>query len=444
MIKKICFLVLYFISPALPIVAIYSSNPGYYSSAGFIPMVLGSMAFTWLNMQLILSARPKRIESSFGLDRFYQFHSLMAVIAIVIAFTHKLLQERTFSESFQTKLGDAAIVIFIIASVLALVFMIDTLVRIIKPLQALRVFAQKMNLGKYNMHVILHNLNVVAVVLVFIHVMLSYSASNPFVKAVYILYSGTAIGFYLYHKVIRRYFLNRKFVVEQVHAESSSISTLILRPEVGEVFPYLPGQFGFLRILSDGISAEEHPFSISSQPSDKKHISVTVKSLGDWTVGVRNIKAGSKATLDAPYGRFSPLKYDCENGIVLIAGGVGITPMLSIVRYFYQNDKSQKLMLFWGVNDQKEIICGSEFQAFQEEMQNFTFIPVLAKDESYEGEKGYVTEEKLEKYINLNGYNLQELQYFICGPAVMQTSILKSLKLMGVNNKNIHYERFSL
>jgi predicted ferric reductase len=69
---------------------------------------------------------------------------------------------------------------------------------------------------------------------------------------------------------------------------------------------------------------------------------------------------------------------------------------------------------------------------------------VLAKDESYEGEKGFVTAEKLEKYINLNGYDLQKLQYFICGPAVMQTSILKSLKLMGVNKKNIHYERFSL
>jgi len=70
---------------------------------------------------------------------------------------------------------------------------------------------------------ILHNIMVAAVILVFIHVMLSSSAKNTFVMAVYIAYFGAAMGFYLYHKVILRYFLSHKFVVESVTEDSATM-----------------------------------------------------------------------------------------------------------------------------------------------------------------------------------------------------------------------------
>jgi predicted ferric reductase len=441
--KKL-FLFLYFLSPLLPIVLIYTSNPGYYSSSGFIPMVLGATAFTWLNAQLILSARPKLIESVFGLDRLFRFHSLIAVIAIVIAFIHKLLQSRIFPESFQTQLGDVAITIFIVTAAMALVFMIDTLVKIVKPLRLVRLAAKKIYIGKYNVQKLLHVLNVAAVVIIFFHVMLTYSAQNPFVRGVYILYFGIAIGFFLYHKVIRRCFLDKKFIIERVTRESPTMWTLTLRPENGTMFAYKPGQFGFIRVFSKNISAEEHPFSISSQPSNKEFLTITIKNLGDWTTHAGDIKSGSKATLDAPYGRFSPLLYNCENGIVLIAGGVGITPMLSIIRYFYQNNINKKLMLVWGMNDRNDLICKDEMEKLQIEMKNFTFIPVMSRDKDFIGEQGYITTEKIEKFVTENGYELQNSQYFICGPAAMQTNILKGLYKVGIKSHNVHYENFSL
>ncbi len=219
--------------------------------------------------------------------------------------------------------------------------------------------------------------------------------------------------------------------------------TLTLHPETGTVFSYLPGQFGFLRVKG-AVLSEEHPFSISSEPSNKETLTITIKNLGDWTSTVQNIRVGDKATLDAPYGRFTPTLYDCKSGIVLIAGGVGITPMLSILRYFYQQDRNQKLTLFWGVNDRNDLICKYEFEAFQKEMENFAFIPVLMKDESFEGEKGFINQERLERFLEANSCDLQAQQYFLCGPPVMQTSILKILKSMGIKKKTIHYESFSL
>lgn len=443
MVKKFLFLAIYFLSPILPILAIYTSNPGFYGFNGFIPMVLGSIAFTWLNLQLILSSRPKFIESYFGLDKFYKFHGLMAVIAIALAFSHKLLKGLTFSESFTTQLGDVAIIIFIGAAVLALIFMVDTIIKKIKILNTLRTLSKKIEIGKYNVQVILHNLNVIAVIFVFLHVMLTNSAKNPIIKTVYTLYFVVSISFYLYHKIIKRYLFQNKFIIKEIIQESESMWTLKMYPVKGKVMDYKPGQFGFIRIIDNGISSEEHPFSISSQPLNKEYISITIKNLGDWTANIKNVKSGNTALLDAPYGRFSPMLYNYEGGIVLIVGGVGITPILSILRYFYEFKKDQKITLFWGINSISEIICSDEFDLFSKEMKNFSLIPVVAKDKDFAGEKGFINQEKLERLIKSED-GLEHLQYFICGPAIMQMTVLKSLKSMGINNSKLHYESFSL
>lgn len=443
--RRKLFFSLYYSSPLIPMGLIYISNPDYYGMLGnFIPMMLGAMAFSWLNLQLILAARPKRIESAFGLDRLFLFHGLMAIAAICIAFTHKLIKELVFSESLKTQLSDAAIIIFIIAGAMALVFIIDSPILNIKPVHILRAFAKKIVVGKYHIQMILHNLNAAAAVLVFIHVMLTYSANNPLVKAVYILYFGAAMGFYLYHKIIRRYFLSKKYLLADITQDSPLMWTLTLRPENGQVFSYLPGQFGFLRLLGQGISKEAHPFSFSSQPLNRDYITMTIKNLGDWTADIRNIKPGCKALIDAPYGRFSPLLYPCEEGIVLIAGGVGITPMLGILRYYYESDKNQKITLIWGVNDGSDLICKNEFEAFEKEMSRYRFIPVMAKDKSFSGEQGFITREKLERFLSPKEHKPDGRQYFVCGPGVMQRSVLKSLKTMGIQKSHIHYESFSL
>jgi len=442
--RKILFFLLYFLSPILPIAAIYQSNPGYYGAAGFVPMVLGATAFTWLSAQLIISARPKLIESVFGLDRIYRFHSLMPVIAIVTAFVHKLLKGETFEESFKTQLGDAALIIFIIASVLGLVFLIDTLVQKIKPLMYARNLAKKAYIGKYNIQKILHNVMVIAVILVFIHVMLSYSAQNTLVMSVYIAYFGISMGFYIYNKVIMRYFLSHKFIVDSVAADYASMRTITMTPVNGKIFRYLPGQFGFVRIKADGISGEEHPFSLTSEPTNKESISMTIKNLGDWTADTELIKPGSRAFVTAPYGRFSPLLYPKDKAVVMIAGGVGITPMLSILRYFYKNDKDRKVMLFWGINGMNEMISPDEFKAFQHGMKNFTMVPVVARQADYEGERGFITPELLERMIGNYIGSMQDAQYYICGPAIMQSKVIKGLRSKGISKKHIHFESFSL
>lgn len=445
MIKKVLFLTAYFLLPVILMAAIFSSNPGYYGASGFLPMVLGAAAYTLLEFQLILSARPKWIEKHFGLDRFYRFHSLIAMIAIALAFIHKLMEGSVFPETFQTKLGDLALVVFIAAAVLSLVFMADTLARLFQPVCFIRRYLLKWKCFRYHVQLLLHNINVAAAVLIFIHVMLSSSAQSVLVRSLYILYFGTAMAFYLYHQLIRRFFFSKRFSIEEVIHESDSIITLVMRPETGNVFRYLPGQFGFLRILDRAVSREEHPFSISSQPLNTQSLSVTIKNLGDWTASIqRAATKGGKVLLDAPYGRFSPVLCPCDNGIVLIAGGVGITPMLSILRYYYAANKEQRILLFWGANKPDELICTDEFETYQKEMPNFRFIPVLSHAPDFAGEKGYVTQALIQRVINENGLETAKLHFFFCGPAPMWPGIRKSFTNMHVQRRMIHQENFSL
>ncbi len=444
MAKRILFLTVYFLFPVLLIIAILFSNPSYYGTAGLVPMVLGAAAFTLLNMQLILSARPKWVERYFGLDRFYQFHGIIAVIAIITAFIHKLIMGSTFQESFKTQLGDIAIGIFIFAAVMSLIFMADTLPRLFKPIRIIRDYFIKWKFTKHNLQLLLHNINLAAVVLIFIHVMLSSSAQNILVKSLYILYFGTAIGFYLYHKIIRKHLSGSSFTVGEVIHESESMTTLVLSPKKDEIFSYIPGQFGFLRISDKAVSLEEHPFSISSSPLNRQNVTVTIKNLGDWTSGVKAVQPGSQVSLDAPYGRFSPILYHCDEGIVLIAGGIGITPMLSILRYYAEKDKEQKIILLWGLKNRDEMICAEEFNGLQIVMPNFCFVPVMSGDPKYSGEKGHITKDLIQRKLEENGFEVPKLHFFFCGPPVMWPGINGSLIAMHVEKRMIHRENFAL
>jgi predicted ferric reductase len=443
MLKRIALAALYIALPLLLIAAIYSSNPGYYGSSGLIPMILGALAYTLLNMQLVLSARPKWLDSTFGLDKIYRFHGLAAVAAILLALVHKLLKDAVFAASLKTTLGNTAFFVFAAAIVLALVFIADTLSRRTKALRGMRDYLQKRKAGSYNVQVFIHNITFAATAVIFVHVMLSYSAQDPLVMAVYILYFGIAAYSYLYHKVISRYILIRRYTISETVKESPSVVTLKLRSEGGKTLRHRPGQFGFIRLFGDkAVTSEEHPFSISSAPGNET-VDMTIKSSGDWTLKVLDITPGTRAMLDAPYGRFDPTLFDCSGGAALIAGGIGITPVLSILRHYEKNVPPYKILIFWAVNKEQELIRRAEIEAIEAKVKGFRFIPVVA-DKSFAGETGYLNERIIAKYIDGEGLDAHKLKFFFCGPPPMWPGVNRALKSMSIKKKMIHRENFSL
>jgi predicted ferric reductase len=113
-------------------------------------------------------------------------------------------------------------------------------------------------------------------------------------------------------------------------AETSGSITRISLAPTGEALDYKPGQFAFLRIDTPGMK-EPHPFSIASAPSSGE-LEFYIRDLGDWTGKLRNAElAGASVKVEGPYGTFEPVSHHHDQ-TVWVAGGVGITPFLALLR----------------------------------------------------------------------------------------------------------------
>lgn len=95
---------------------------------------------------------------------------------------------------------------------------------------------------------------------------------------------------------------------------------------------FSPGQFAWLNLESSPFALSDHPFSISSAPTALPRIELTIKALGDFTSQIGNTPVGLRAWVDGPYGVFTPDRYPDASGLVFVAGGIGITPVMSMLR----------------------------------------------------------------------------------------------------------------
>ena len=403
--------------------------------------VFGITSYVFFSFQLLLASRSKIIDRYFGLDRIYRFHMVIACLALLFAYLHKTLKEQYFSESFQTGLGDNAFTIFIAISVFSILMMINKLFFKIRLVDSFRTFLNKTIKIKHQYKVLLHNITVVGLIILLIHILLANSVdSNRPLQITMIIYFIVPFALYFNHKIIKKFFnKNKRFIISEIVNESNNVITIKFKPKNNKLFNYLPGQFLYVKIKNPEIPGDEHPFTISSSPSQHDYVSVTVKQLGDFTGRLNKAKVGDDAYIDGAFGSFSYMN-NPNRKICFIAGGIGITPFLGMLRYMDSVDNGADVLLLWGARDLSEVICKNELENYTARFSNFKFVPVLSKDKEYMGERGFVGISIIEKFLD----NFLEYDFYICGPPVMLESQLKNLKKLGVSKKNIHYERFSI
>jgi len=280
----------------------------------------------------------------------------------------------------------------------------------------------------------IHVLNYIVLPVALLHFFLSLR-QGPLLYYLW-LFLVAAFAAIIFYRLARIYHIRKNpFKVVEVQQEALDIWSLRLS---GNTFSYKPGQFLMIQMLRSGKLSSAHPFTISSSPT-QEHISITPKELGDFTSTIKNTRKGDLAFIDAPYGVFSFLNYDCDE-VVFIAGGIGITPFISMLRYIFDKQLQKKVTLFWANKNEDNLCFQEELAKIQQEMPDFKAILVMSGQKDWPGEQGRVNAKLLQKYLaDLPGKN-----FFVCGPPGMSRAVQGELLALNVPGHRIHFEVFEL
>ncbi len=234
--------------------------------------------------------------------------------------------------------------------------------------------------------------------------------------------------------------IGKRYVITGVKPENDEVITLELDTGEPGRLPYLPGQFAFISIGANTISTEPHPFTISSTPTQPDGITFTIKNSGDWTAGVKNIRKGDTLSLNGPFGLFSHLICPPQQPLVLIAGGIGITPMLSMLRYMQAAGDNRSILLLWSNRQARDLICLDELEGIARDLTGLTMVHTFTGEKIAGADSGRLDRPKLQSL--LGGVD-RSAAVFICGPPRMMAQVARDMRVLGFKHRDIYTERFS-
>jgi ferredoxin-NADP reductase len=130
-------------------------------------------------------------------------------------------------------------------------------------------------------------------------------------------------------------------------------------------------------------------------------------------------------------------------GYVFIGGGIGITPLYSMLQTMVERDDVRPVLLFYGVQDREGMTFREELEALEASKKlNFQFVPVLAApQENWQGERGFINAEIMKRYLPRQ---YKRFLYLICGPGPLMDAMEQALPELGVPPESVLTERFDM
>ena len=399
-------------------------------------VALGFAGLAMMTLQFVLTARFKTIKSPYGADVVYHFHRQISLVTFGLIVAHPVIlfinSPQTLallnlaSAPWRARMGVSAVVLLLI-------------------MIAASLWRQKFKIDYSGWRIWHGILAILVVVFSMTHIILARHYLNlPWKQVLWITYGIFWVGLLAYVRLIKPWqLLRRPYVVHQVLQERGNAWTLVVKPENHAGLKFMPGQFAWLTAWKSPFADAEHPFSISSSASQTDRIAFTIKELGDFTRTIKQMQPGQKVYLDGPYGSFSVDRHSHAPQFAFIAGGVGITPIMSMLRTLADCGDQRPLLLLYANLDWDSIIFREELEILKEQLK-LTLVYVLAKpSEGWKGETGYVTQAMLDHYMPKEKER-NSIEVFVCGPPPMIDSVELALTRIGVPFGDYHSERFNL
>ena len=221
--------------------------------------------------------------------------------------------------------------------------------------------------------------------------------------------------------------------VKAVRPEAPGVVSIFLGGRDLQHLDAAPGQFFLFRFLTPRHSWQAHPFSLSATPTDTQ-LRITVKDLGDRTRELQKVRPGTRVLIEGPYGTFtSPA--GSQRRVLLIAGGIGITPLRAMLDDFGPGDD---VVVLYRVAYRDEVV-------FVDELKRFAQAPHIRMHVIPGAEVGDDETDLLSIPLLRRGVpDIESRDCFVCGPPGMVDALRRRLRKLGVPRRHIHYERFEL
>lgn len=214
-----------------------------------------------------------------------------------------------------------------------------------------------------------------------------------------------------------------------------------LIPEGHDGLCYAPGHFAWISIGHNAFSLNENPFSIASAPGDGPELRFVIKELGDFTSRIGDIGAGTRAYVDGPFGALTLKRHGGARGVCLIAGGVGIAPMLSHLRELNARGDPRPRLLIYANRETGQIAHGDELRQMADDTPLRLVHVLSSPPDGWTGETGLVRRDLLERHIDRDAR--QSWVFVLCGPPPMLHMLETALLEIGVPARHILLEQFS-
>ena len=154
-------------------------------------------------------------------------------------------------------------------------------------------------------------------------------------------------------------------------------------------------------------------------------------------------KPGDKVMISGPYGEFHIKKTQKE--MIYIGGGAGMAPLRSHIFHLFHTQKTNRKVSYWyGARSLREVFYEEDFRAIEKDFPNFTFNLALSEplpEDNWKGYVGFIHQVVLEHYLSKHE-EPEEIEFYLCGPPMMNAAVFKMLDELGVPKENIAYDDF--
>lgn len=399
---------------------------------------LALTGFAMLLVEFVLSGRFKTVSGRMGIDLTMRFHQLIARTLTVFILIHPFLytlpyaDRRPWDSARTATLGlDAVSLVTGLAAWILLALLVITSIR------------RDQLPYRYETWRLCHGLGAVAIAIFGLHHALAagrYSA-QPELGAFWLAMVGLAVLTMLYVYILTPLWqLRSPYTVASVDKVALKTWAIVIEPSAGDAMAFEAGQFAWFTLGRTPFAIREHPFSMSSCPADRPRIGFTIKEVGDFTREIGRIPVGTTAYLDGPHGNLTLTGREGD-GIAFIAGGVGVAPVMSILRQLRVDRDSRPMTLIYGNRCAEQILYQAELEAMKEDLALSVHHVLSEPPQGWTGPVGELDAGVLRDLLNMERRG--RWLYFVCGPAPMIDSVEESLGDLGIPMRQIVSEKFS-